>query len=91
MNNSMKSLKKALSECAFNPREPGSLTTIISCNDEDYLVLRVQEMLRDAQRFDGAQKRARLRDAAALLAYAMTLLPSQEQVSSPSDRDPCGS
>lgn len=73
MNSSKKALQVALREVTFDPRKPGPLTTIVTANKVDYLVERAQEVLRDSDRFTGAECRARIRDAAAILAYAMTL------------------
>lgn len=74
MNNSKKALQAALREVCFDPRKPGALAAIVSCNDPAYLVQRAEEFLRDSKRFSNGEQRARLRDAAAVLAYAMTLV-----------------
>lgn len=75
--NSKKSLQEAFRNATFDPRKPGTITTIVSCEDVDYLSKRAQEMLRDADRFEGFEKFCRMRDAVSVIAYAMTLLPRQ--------------
>lgn len=65
-------VRKVLASCAFNPRELGSLSTIVSCNDQEYLVKRGIEVLQSALAFKDVERLARLRDGIAILAYAMT-------------------
>lgn len=73
MNNSKKSLQKAFSAAVFDPRKPGPLATIVEVNDQLYLMKRAAEVLRDAERFEGVERWAKLRDAVAIAGYAMTL------------------
>lgn len=75
MNSSSKALREVFKLATFDPRKPGPITAIVSCNKPEYLLERAQEFLRDAERFDGLEKRTRIRDAIAVLGYAMTLLP----------------
>lgn len=78
MMSSGKALKAAFSDCFFDPRKPGPLATICEANSVDYLLERAAEILRDTRRFQNASEvRARLRDAAAILGYAMTLIPAE--------------
>lgn len=72
-NNSKKALQAAFREATFDPRKPGPLSTIVEANDVEYLTSRTIEILKDSKSFEGAVRRAKLRDAAAIIAYAMTL------------------
>lgn len=78
MNNSKKALQQAFRDAAFDPRKPGSLTTIVSGNDPNYLIARAEEILRDVRAYSPTVQRTKVRDAVAVLAYAMTLLPSSK-------------
>lgn len=79
MNNSKKALQQAFRDAAFDPRKPGTLTTIVSGNDPNYLIARAEEILREAKTYPGWVQRTKVRDAVAVLAYAMTLLPGEEK------------
>jgi len=70
---SLKALKAAVAKCLFNPREPGPLSTICSVNDADYLLQRGIEQLLNAKRFTGQDRVNTIRDAIAILVYAMLL------------------
>lgn len=74
MNSSRTALLAAFKEAAFDPRKPGTLSTIVSSNKVDYLTERAMEIIRDSNRFTGAERKARIRDAVAVLGYAMTLV-----------------
>ena len=77
MNSSGKALKAAFKAAFFDPRKPGTLSTICESNDPSYLIERGIEILRDAKRFSGYERWARVRDAVAILAYATTLMPRE--------------
>lgn len=76
MNSSKKALLAAFKEATFDPRKPGSMATICSTNDVTYLLARAEEALRDSKAFHGVERRARVRSAISILAYAMTLIPT---------------
>lgn len=69
----VKALRKALSAAYFDPRKPSTMTAICQTQDVSYLLERAQEQLRVAKNFSGIERWAKIRDAVAILAYAMCL------------------
>lgn len=76
MNSSKKALQAAFKDAMFDPRQPGAMSTICATNDPHYLIARAEEALMDSKQFQGVERRARVRTAVSILAYAMTLIPS---------------
>ena len=61
-------IRKILSECVFNPREPGPLKVIADVGNEDYYITRATELLKRAET---DQAKVNIRSAISLLALAL--------------------
>lgn len=77
MNYSMTRVRAALRASTFDPRKPGHMTTIVTETSPSYVVMRVQEMLRNYEAHSTEAKLAKLRDAISLLAYAEVSLEAE--------------